>query len=120
MVERDRNLDKRMNWFDRQFVRAQDFVDADDYQLDRRRRHVRLLHSPGVAEGLRVNGALGDASIAVDAGTAIDGQGREIVVLVPPPPLSLPAGDASAEIYLLYEEALADPSTDPGVAGHTS
>lgn len=119
MVERDRNLDKRMNWFDRQFVRAQDFVDADDYQLDRRRRHVRLLHSPGVAEGLRVNGAVGDASIAVDAGTAIDGQGREIVVLVPPPPLSLPTGVASAEIYLLYEEALADPSTDPGVAGHT-
>jgi adhesin HecA-like repeat protein len=119
MVERDRNLDKRMNWFDRQFVRAQDFVDGDDYQLDRRRRHVRLLHSPGVAEGLRVNGAVGDTTVAIEAGTAIDAQGREIVVLVPPPPLALPGDVASAEVYLLYEEALDNPSTDPGVAGYT-
>jgi len=63
MVSRNRNLDKRPNWFDRQFVRAQDFADGDDYALDRRRRHTRLLHTPGVAEGLRVTGAAGDSAV---------------------------------------------------------
>jgi hypothetical protein len=119
MVSRNRNLDKRPNWFDRQFVRAQDFADGEDYALDRRRRHVRLLHTPGVAEGLRVSGAVGDTTVTVAAGTAVDTLGREIVVLSPPPPLALPAEPTRAEVYLVYDEFPDDPSTDPGVEGFT-
>lgn len=119
MVSRNRNLDKRPNWFDRQFVRAQDFADGDDYALDRRRRHVRLLHTPGVAEGLQVTGMLGGSTVTVGAGTAVDSLGREIVLLSSPPPLRLPAGPARAEVYLTYDEYPDDPSTDPGVDGFT-
>ncbi|MEN3360501.1 MAG: hypothetical protein V7637_4483 [Mycobacteriales bacterium] len=119
MVSRNRNLDKRPNWFDRQFVRAQDFADGDDYALDRRRRHVRLLHTPGVAEGLLVSGVAGDTAVTVAAGTAVDALGREVVVLSPPAPLALPAGPERAEVYLVYDEFPDDPSTDPGVEGYT-
>jgi hypothetical protein len=119
MVSRNRNLDKRPNWFDRQFVRAQDFADGDDYALDRHRRHIRTLHTPGVAEGLRVSGDVGTTSVLVDAGTAIDALGREIVVLTALPPAQLPAGQKTAEVYLLYDEDFDDPSPDPGVEGFT-
>ncbi len=119
MVSRNRNLDKRPNWFDRQFVRAQDFADGDDYALDRHRRHIRTLHTPGVAEGLRVTGDIGSTSVLVDAGTAIDALGREIVVLTALPPTQLPTGQKTAEVYLLYNEDFDDPSPDPGVEGFT-
>ncbi len=119
MVTRNRNLEQRPNWFDRQFVRAQDFVDADDYQLDRRRRHLRLLHTPGVAEGLRVIGSVGDATVTVSGGTAIDAHGREIVLMGEREGIQLPKTPTKAEIYLLYQEALTEASRDPGVDGHT-
>jgi hypothetical protein len=119
MVTRNRNLDKRVNWFDRQFVRAQDFVDADDYDLDRRRRHVRLLHTPGVAEGLKVGGTQDDTSVTVSAGTAVDTMGREIVVLTALAPAALPAVTGDVEVYLIYDEVFEDASTDPGVEGFT-
>jgi hypothetical protein len=119
MVSRNRNLDKRANWFDRQFIRAQDFVDADDYVLDRHRRHVRTMHTSGVAEGLLVSGDIGAKSVMVEAGTAVDALGREIVALMSLPAVTLPTGVTDAEIYLVYEEAFDDPSTDPGVSGFT-
>ncbi|MDN3354888.1 tail fiber domain-containing protein [Actinomadura sp. DC4] len=119
MVSRNRNLDKRANWFDRQFIRAQDLVDADDYAIDRHRRHVRTMHTPGVAEGLTVGGEVGAKSVTVDAGTAVDAIGREIVALTSMPAVTLPEDVSNAEIYLLYEEAFDDPSTDPGVSGFT-
>lgn len=119
MVSRNRNLDKRANWFDRQFVRAQDFADADDYALDRHRRHIRTLHTPGVAEGLLVAGDIDAGAITVDAGTAVDALGREIVLLTRSAAVALPAGPASAEVYLVYDETFDDPSPDPGVDGYT-
>lgn len=119
MVSRDRNLDKRANWFDRQFVRAQDFADADDYALDRHRRHIRTLHTPGVAEGLQVVGDIDAGTVAVEAGTAVDALGREIVLLTRTPDVALPTGATRAEVYLLYDETPDDPSTDPGVEGFT-
>jgi hypothetical protein len=120
MVSRNKNLDKRPNWFDRQFVRAQDFADGDDYALDRHRRHIRTLHTTGVAEGLGVAGHIGDTAITIGAGTAIDALGREIVVLTALPPVTMPSiSTKRAEIYLLYTEAYDDPSADPGVDGFT-
>src|SRR5689334_4055098 len=118
MVTRNQNLDQRMNWFDRQFLRAQDFADESDYQVDRLRRHLRALHTPGIAEGLVVRGQPGDSSVTVDPGTAIDDQGREIVLLTTPPPLTLPSF-SSAELYVCYTEAQTGPSQDPGVTGYT-
>jgi hypothetical protein len=120
MVSRNQHLDQRMNWFDRQFLRAQDFADESDYHVDRRRRHLRLLHTPGVAEGILVRGAVGDTAVTVEAGTAIDDQGREIVQLATSTPIGLPPDPSTtAELYVGYGEVEAEQSEDPGIVGNT-
>src|SRR5262245_52097193 len=87
MVTRNRNLNKRMNYFERQFLRAQDLADEQDYHLDRRWQHNQYLHTPGVIYGLGVaqarkqDGTFEPLSVTVDAGRAIDANGREIVLL---------------------------------------
>ncbi|MCK5712331.1 MAG: hypothetical protein KAI25_06425, partial [Hyphomicrobiaceae bacterium] len=64
------DITKRMNYFDRQFLRANDFQDEQEYHIDRRRRHNRLLHKPGVAKGLEVTGEKNANTVVVSAGTA--------------------------------------------------
>jgi hypothetical protein len=119
MVDHNKDVTKRMNWFDRQFLRAQDFADEQDYSLDRRHRHNRLLHTSGVGEGLTVTGEVEDTDVTVATGTAYDDAGRELV-LTKPIVEQLPASLATAtkaEVYLVYEEQAVDPSADPGVTG---
>jgi len=119
MVTRNQHLDQRMNWFDRQFLRAQDFADESDYQVDRLRRHLRTLHTPGIAEGLVVRGQPGDSAVTVDPGTAIDDQGREIVLISQSPAQTPPSAATAAELYVTYTEAQTMPSQDPGISGYT-
>lgn len=118
MVTRNQHLSQHMNWFDRQFLRAQDFADESDYQVDRLRRHLRTLHTPGIAEGLVVRGQPGDGAVTVDPGTAVDDKGREIVLLTASSPLPLPSS-TTAELYVSYTEAQTDQSQDPGITGYT-
>jgi hypothetical protein len=118
MVTRNQHLNQHMNWFDRQFLRAQDFADESDYQVDRLRRHLWTLHTPGIAEGLIVRGQPGDGAVTVDPGTAIDDKGREIVLLTASAPLTLPSS-TKAELYVSYTEAQTDQSQDPGITGYT-
>ena len=119
----DDEINKRMNYFDRQFLRAADFQVEQRYHLDRHRRHNRLLHTPGLGgpDDLRVTGTIGQAQVTVSSGTAIDSEGREIVV-----PTSLPPVDLNkipeAGTYAMYVELIekpTDPSPDPGVVGLT-
>jgi hypothetical protein len=119
MVTRNQHLDQRMNWFDRQFLRAQDFADESDYHVDRLRRHLRLLHTPGVGEGLMVRGSVEATAVTVDAGTAFDDQGREIVLLTSTGAIDLPADQTTADLYVGYGEAEAEQSQDPGIVGNT-
>lgn len=113
---------KRMNYFDRQFLRAADFQDEQTYDLDRRRRHNRLLHTPGVAEGLQVSGTVGDANVSVAAGTAYDGLGQEIVLAAAQQVsvASITGATATAYVTISYAEQASDPSTDPGVTGNST
>src|SRR5262245_60578915 len=113
MVERNRDVSKRLNFADRQFLRAQDFIDEQDYHLHRHRRHNRLLHTQGVSEGLEVSRS-GAETVQVSAGTALDDHGREIVLLTPqqvPMPASV---TGPVDLYMLYGEQATDPSPDPG------
>ncbi len=71
---------KRLNYFTHQFLREQDFKDEQDYHVEMRRRHNRLFHSWGIVEGLEVH-RKGEHEITINPGIAIDGQGREIVLL---------------------------------------
>ncbi len=136
MVARNRDITKRMNYFDRQFLRAQDFVDEQDYHLDRRCRHNRLLHTYGIAEGLIVTASPEpgeEKMVLVSPGTAYDPQGSEIILTVTPPATARkvdlsevevdpgPPISYSSPLYLTiaYGEKNSDPSTDSGIEGFT-
>jgi hypothetical protein len=134
MVMRDRDITKRMNWFDRQFVRAQDLADEQDRNLDREHRHNKTLHTRGVADGLGVvksTAAGEERMVLVEPGTAYDSKGRAIVLTVAPTEthrkLDLSAvGVSPGPMYatplyvaVAYGEQPTDPSTDPGVTSFT-
>lgn len=70
---------KRMNYFDQQFLKANDFITEQKYHMDRRRRHNRTLHSWGIADGLTVVQSSA-TTVTVSDGTAYDQAGQEIVL----------------------------------------
>jgi hypothetical protein len=111
---------KRTNYFKHQFLREQDFKDEQAYHVHMRRRHNRLLHSWGIAEGLEVT-KRGDRELVVAPGTAIDRDGREIV-LTSPFIAQLQAFDANSHTYVTieYRELFehSDLETAGGVEGY--
>lgn len=77
------DIEKRLKYYTGQFLQQQDFTDEQEYHLDRLRRHNRLLHTPGIASGLAVTANPGSTSAAVAPGTALDSEGRQIVLKDP-------------------------------------
>src|SRR5438309_1834447 len=69
---------KRLNYFNGQFLREEDFTEEQTYHLDMRRRHNLRLHTPGIVFGLAVTPGTG--KVTVQPGMAIDVQGREIIL----------------------------------------
>jgi hypothetical protein len=69
---------ERLNYFDRQFLRVEDFADEQSYQIAMRRRHNISHHTWGIVEGLEPR--LVEGSLFVTPGLAIDGFGRELIV----------------------------------------
>lgn len=112
---------KRLNYFNHQFLAEQDFKDEQAYHLEMRRRHNRLLHTWGVVDGLQVE-KRGDREVTVTPGTAIDKDGREIVLEAA---VHRDAGQLGSDIdgYVItsYHESLeeADHHTAGGVEGYT-
>lgn len=72
------DVTKRLRYFTYQFMEERDFTDEQKYHLDRRHRQNRLLHTPGIAEGLEVEKTHAK-KVKVTPGTAIDIEGQEIV-----------------------------------------
>ncbi len=70
---------KRLNYFNYQFLVDRDFEDEQAYHLQMRRRHNRQMHTPGVADGLSVTKVAAN-QVRISPGTAIDRDGREIVL----------------------------------------
>ena len=70
---------KRPNYFTAQFLVEKDFTDEQAYHLTSRRRHNRVSHTSGVADGLAVTLVSGN-QVQVAPGMAIDQDGREIVL----------------------------------------
>lgn len=68
----------RVNFFDRQFLRVDEFRDEQLYQLAARRRHNIAQHSWGIVSGLEL--ALEDGALLVRPGMAVDGYGRELLL----------------------------------------
>ena len=45
-------VDKRLRYFDGQFLQAVDFIDEQTYHIDRLQSHTAQLHTPGIAADL--------------------------------------------------------------------
>jgi hypothetical protein len=109
-------VEKRTRFFDGQFLQDQDFVDEQNYHIDRERRHNRLLHVPGVAEGLTVASSAAN-QVTVSPGTAIDSDGRQLA-LADAATVDLPAerfnDKQGIELYAAYQESAEDRQTGQG------
>lgn len=111
---------KRLHYFDHQFLRADDFTDEQEYHTGMRRRHNRLLHTWGIADGLEVEFETGASGVTIRPGTAIDSDGREIV-LTEDRFEELSGLPANADVYVTvaYREEQTDPTAETGVEGNT-
>ncbi|MDR2712534.1 MAG: hypothetical protein LBB91_05410 [Clostridiales bacterium] len=70
----------KMKYQERQFLRAQDFQDEQDYHVQKMKDHNRLLHTRGVCEGLLVTASKTELCVDVSAGSAIDAIGNPIML----------------------------------------
>ena len=93
----------RVQYFNQQFLRTQDFTDEQAYHLEMRRRHNIAHHGWGIVQGLRI--LLEEDGLFVQPGIAVDGYGRELVL---PERLRLPTTEFTAkqsdelEVWLVY------------------
>jgi hypothetical protein len=111
------DVTQRMNYFDRQFLRASDFQDEQAYHLDRRRGHNAGFHSAGVVEGLLVSPGGQAGTVTIERGWAVDARGREIVLASPRS--DVPTGAANVDIWISYPdpEPLSTPVVEAGTSG---
>ena len=112
---------KRLNYFNGQFLREPDFTDEQDYHVEHQRDHVRLLHRPGIAEGLDIpDPPTGATAVTINAGVAFDDSGRRIV-LANNEALDLgqvPPGE-TVFVTIAYAEDQSDPTDETGIASNT-
>lgn len=71
----------RVRYRERQILRADDLNDEQEYRLTGHRRHLIGQHGWGIVHGLRLQIAPG--GFVVQPGVAVDGYGRELIVLRP-------------------------------------
>src|SRR5947207_6588458 len=74
---------ERLHYYQRQYMGAQDFEDEQTYLRDMRRRHNLAHHTWGIVTGLELDFHKDDGTAWIKPGMAVDGYGREIVVLLP-------------------------------------
>ncbi|MGI9301087.1 MAG: hypothetical protein ACR2RB_00040 [Gammaproteobacteria bacterium] len=116
------NMEKRVRFFDGQYLLDQDFIDEQKYHIDRQHRHHRTLHIAGIADGLEVKPAASPTAnairVTVTAGTAIDPNGRQLA-LARDQTVDLVLSkfrSKTASIYIVYAETAVDPQKAGGVA----
>jgi hypothetical protein len=108
----------RLHYFEKQFLRTQDFVDEQAYHVAMRRRHNIAHHVWGIVRGLEIV-VSEDGAISVQPGLAVDGFGRELVL---PRAQGLRAeafddyGSETLDVWLAYSRLSPD-AAPPGWAG---
>ncbi|MBK7916053.1 MAG: hypothetical protein IPJ94_07305 [Chloroflexi bacterium] len=103
----------RPNYYQGQFLGAQDFNDELAYHRDMRRRHNLGPHTWGIVVGLELVEKPKESGTGVDLflqpGMAVDGYGREIIVLHPtqlsPSTFLRFAADNHYDVWIAYDEA---------------
>ncbi|MGH3943142.1 MAG: hypothetical protein ACRDTG_31870 [Pseudonocardiaceae bacterium] len=102
-------VNKRVRFFDGQFLQDQDFIDEQKYHLDRQRRQSQLFGVTGVVSGLTVLKG-GAYQVTVTKGVAVDALGRQLV-LATETDLRLSgqfAKKQGIELRLVYQETPTD------------
>lgn len=115
----DEEMDRRPRYYDGQFLGSADFIDAQRYDIDRRRRHIQATTTPGVVAGLDVTGA--SDAVRIAPGAAVDDAGRQIV-LVAEEQKGIIEADRGENLllYIAYRETTSDQShAEQGTSGHT-
>ncbi len=100
----------RVHYFDRQFLRTQDFTDEQAYHLEMRRRHNAGQHRWGIVYGLELDA---QDDLAVLPGVAVDRFGRELVLgqRTPLPLIAFEEKDSEElDVWLLYSRTASDPA----------
>ncbi len=71
----------RVNYFEGQYLRTQDFTDEQNYLLAMRRRHNIAHHTWGIVRGLELCwDSISGNQFIIRPGIAIDGYGRELIM----------------------------------------
>lgn len=76
---------KRLYFYEKQFLRTQDFQDEQAYHIEMRRRHNIAHHTWGIVVGLNIIQDPTSKVWSVQPGMAVDAFGREIIVFDPEP-----------------------------------
>ncbi|WP_424094779.1 tail fiber domain-containing protein [Moorena producens] len=107
-------IDKRVRYFDGEFLKDQDFIDEQKYHIDRQRRLDQFLRVSGICDGLTLK--TDTNQVIVTPGTALDSEGRQIILSTDSSPINL-SGYQSQEVYLVisYQEEQSDQTTDGGL-----
>ncbi|MGH3612873.1 MAG: tail fiber domain-containing protein [Pseudonocardia sp.] len=103
-------VNKRVRFFDGQFLQDQDLIDEQRYHLDRVRRLPAIVGMRGIVTGLAVVSP-GAYQVRVTPGSAVDARGRQLV-LAADLTLALPANQFSdtrdVDLVLVFQELPAD------------
>lgn len=111
---------KRPNYFDGGQLTTDDLNAAQAYQRERAWQHNRMLHGYGIVVGLEVGvqeNEDGSTQVIVSPGYALDGWGREMVV-IEPLSVYLPSDRHDLTIYLKYIEQDDDDAAKKKSAPH--
>lgn len=129
---------ERLNYYEGEFLGAVDFQAEQEYHRDMRRRHNLGQHTWGIVTGLDLaqapNGGMDGSTAEVDVylqpGMAVDGFGREIVVLsqaqLTPEMFAAfynPSANANPiwmYVWISYQEALLQPPEDACASSNVS
>ncbi|MCL2121872.1 MAG: hypothetical protein FWH28_06435 [Clostridiales bacterium] len=68
----------KMKYQEKQFLRAADFIDEQEYHVQKMMDHNRHLHVHGISDGLEVEKSVYEGCVTVSPGSAIDIKGRQM------------------------------------------
>ena len=107
-------VDKRLRFFDGQFLKDQDFIDEQKYHVDRLRRYSRFLNVSGIVDGLTVEAS--PNLVTVTPGTALDNQGRQVVLGKQVTVALQDYKGSLVDLVIAYNEETSDPQAGGGEA----
>ncbi len=110
---------KRLNYFDNQFLHAQDFNDEQEYHISIRRLHNSILHTSGVAQGLELIVNADKKGVTINPGVAVDALGQEIWLKKEQIRDVSSFKDKTVFVTIKYTETLTDKTEETGGEGFT-